>query len=67
MNTTTGTQNIRLNIFARSCNDDYSPAIEAKLRLLSLQADPKMEAYDAELEKSFYEEKVDNTRDEKNQ
>jgi 2-polyprenyl-6-methoxyphenol hydroxylase-like FAD-dependent oxidoreductase len=71
MNTTTGTQTtIRSNIFFRSCNDDYSPAIEAKMRLLSLQADPKMEALDAKLEQSFYEEKFeieDNEIDEKNE
>jgi hypothetical protein len=66
MNTTT----IRPNIFARSCNDDYSPMMEdlcVKMRLLSLDADPKMEAYDTELDRSFYEEKVDLSRDEKNQ
>ena len=69
MNTTTGTQYIRSNIFARSCNDDYSPAMEelcVKMRLLSLNADPKMEACDAKLEQFFYEEKVDNERDEQN-
>jgi hypothetical protein len=69
MNTTTK-NTISFNIFARSCNDDYSPAIEAKLRLLSLQADPKMEALDAKLERFFYEEKCeieDNSRDEKNE
>ena len=76
MNTTTGTQStLRSNIFARSCNDDYSPAMEdlcVKMRLLSLGADPKMEAYDAKLERFFYEEKdeieiEDNSRDEKNE
>ena len=36
-----------------------------KMRLLSLGADPKMEAYDAKLEQFFYEEKDE--RDEKNQ
>jgi hypothetical protein len=67
MNTTT---TIRSNIFARSCNDDYSPAMAdlcVKMRLLSLEADPKLEAYDAELERSFYEEKLDLSRDEKNE
>ena len=69
MNTTT----IRSNIFARSCNDDYCPAMEdlcVKMSLLTLQADPKMEAYDAKLEQSFYEEKYeddDNSRDDKNE
>jgi len=69
-NTMNTTNAIRLNIFARSCNDDYSPVMEAKLRLLSLVADPKMEAYDAKLEKFFYEEKdvaEDNEKDRKNQ
>ena len=72
MNTTTNTT--RFNIFARSCNDDYSPEMEdlcVKMRLLSLGADPKMEVYDAKLEQSFYEEKdidsEDNSRDEKNE
>lgn len=83
MNTTTST---RINIFARSCNDDYSPAIEdlcvkmrllsleanPKMRLLSLEADPKMEALDAKLEQAFYEDKIeieieDNSRDESNE
>jgi hypothetical protein len=69
MNTTT---TIRPNIFARSCNDDYSPAMEdlrVKMRLLSLEADPKMEALDAKLEQFFYEEKYeaeDLSRDEQN-
>jgi hypothetical protein len=67
MNTTT---TIRSNIFARSCNDDYSPAMAdlcVKMRLLSLEADPKLEALDAELERSFYEEKVDLSRDKSNE
>jgi hypothetical protein len=41
-----------------------------KMRLLSLEADSKMEVYDAKLEQSFYEEKYeaeDNERDNKNQ
>ena len=69
MNTTT----IRSNIFARSCNDDYCPAMEdlcVKMSLLTLQADPKMEAQDAKLEQSFYEEKYeddDNSIDDKNE
>ena len=73
MNTTTGTQTIRSNIFARSCNDDYCPAMEelcVKMSMLSLSADPKMDAYDAKLEQFFYEEKEeveDNDIDEKNQ
>ena len=68
MNTTTGFQPIRSNIFARSCNDDYCPAMEelcVKMSKLSLQADPKMEEYDAKLEQSFYEEKDE--MDEKNE
>ena len=67
MNSTTA---IRFNAFARSCNDDYSPAMEelcVKMSMLSLSADSKMEDYDAKLEQSFYEEKDDNSRDEKNQ
>ena len=70
MNTTT---TIRPNIFSRSCNDDYCPAMEdlcVKMSKLSLQSDPKMEAYDAKLEQSFYEEKFeieDNEIDEKNE
>lgn len=67
MNTTTA---IRFNAFARSCNDDYSPVMEelcVKMSMLSLQADPKMEAYDAEMEQSFCEEKVDNARDDQNE
>ena len=73
MSTTTGFQPIRSNIFARSCNDDYCPAMEelcVKMSKLSLQADPKMEEYDAKLEQFFYEEKYeddDNSRDEKNE
>ena len=69
MNTTTST---RINIFARSCNDDYSPAMAdlcVKMRLLSLEADPKMEALDAKLEQAFYEDKIeieDDQIDEKN-
>jgi hypothetical protein len=68
MNTTTGTQTIRSNIFARSCNDDFCPAMEdlcVKMSKLSLQSDPKMEAYDAKLEQFFYEEKDEG--DEKNE
>ena len=68
MNTTTGIQTIRSNIFARSCNDDFCPAMEelcVKMSKLSLQSDPKMEAYDAKLEQSFYEEKDEG--DEKNE
>ena len=69
MNTTT----IRPTIFARSCNDDYCPAMEdlcVKMSLLSLQSDSKMEAYDAKLEQFFYEEKdeiEDLSRDEQNE
>ena len=68
MNTT-----IRPTILSRSCNDDYCPAMEdlcIKMSLLTLEADPKMEAYDAKLEQSFYEEKYeddDNSRDDKNE
>ena len=65
MNTTT---TIRPNIFSRSCNDDYSPAMEelcVKMRLLSLESDSKMETYDAKLEQFFYEEKDE--EDEKNE
>ena len=66
----TNQSNIRFNSLARSCNDDYCPLMEelcVKMSRLSLQADPKMEAYDAELEQSFYEEKVDNEIDDKNE
>lgn len=69
MSTTT----IRPTIFARSCNDDYCPAMEdlcVKMSLLSLESDPKMDALDAKLEQFFYEEKFeaeDNERDEKNE
>ena len=68
MNTTTGIQTIRSNIFARSCNDDFCPAMEdlcVKMSKLSLQSDPKMDAYDAKLEQFFYEEKDE--MDEKNE
>lgn len=68
MNTTSN--NTRFNIFARSCNDDYSPEMEdlcVKMRLLSLESDSKMEVYDAKLERSFNEEKVDLSRDEQNE
>ena len=67
MNTTTA---IRFNAFARSCNDDYSPMMEdlcVKMTRLSLESDAKMEAYDDKLERFFNEEKVDLSRDEKNQ
>jgi hypothetical protein len=67
MNTTTAA---RFNAFARSCNDDYCPAMEelcVKMSKLSLKADSNMEAYDAKLEQFFYEEKVDVEIDEKNQ
>jgi hypothetical protein len=69
----TNLSNIRFNSLARSCNDDYCPLMEelcVKMSKLSLQADTKMEAYDAKLELFFYEEKVDVedlSRDEKNQ
>ena len=67
MNTTSA---IRFNAFARSCNDDYSPMMEdlcVKMTRLSLEADSKLEAYDAKLDRFFNEEKVDNAIDEKNQ
>lgn len=66
----TNQSEIRINSLARSCNDDYCPLMEelcVKMSKLSLKADSKMEACDAKLEQFFYEEKVDNTRDENNQ
>jgi len=67
MNATTA---IRFNAFARSCNDDYSPMMEdlcVKMTRLTLESDAKLEAYDDKLERFFNEEKVDLSRDEKNQ
>ena len=66
----TNQSDIRFNSLARSCNDDYCPLMEelcVKMSKLSLKADSKMDAYDAKLEQFFYEEKIDNEIDEKNQ
>ena len=46
---------------SRSCNDDYCPSIDemvSKFHLLSLTADPVLEAYDAALELSCYHDEV---------